>query len=388
MLDDPEPIKTPQAPLQLLLFIDERSSSRQQVEQVQQHLASVRGDNAFQLQIIDVSSQPYLAEHFKLVATPTLMKVCPDPPQTLTGTDLVRQLEACWSQWQQIDLPPPSDEYQSNGHNSDGVILSSDCAQILRLSDEIFRLTKDEEALKKQLRFKDRIIAMLAHDLRNPLAATSIALETLELAIEPKGKGEAYGRVTPELIGQLIQHARTQTRAIDQMITDILQAARGSHSELRIEPQAVELGPLCREVLENFTRRLATKSQRLQTDIPQDLPPVYADSKRICQVITNLLDNAIKYTPEGGKIKVSVLHRTTQKVQISVCDSGHGIPESDRQHIFEDTFRLKRDVTQEGYGIGLALCQRLIRAHYGRIWVDSVPGEGSCFHCTLPIYHP
>jgi two-component system clock-associated histidine kinase SasA len=85
-------------------------------------------------------------------------------------------------------------------------------------------------------------------------------------------------------------------------------------------------------------------------------------------------------------IQVSVLHRTTQKVQVSVCDNGPGIPDENQKHIFEDHFRLQRDEMKEGYGIGLSLCQRIIRAHQGQIWVDSAPSQGSCFHFTLPVY--
>jgi two-component system, OmpR family, clock-associated histidine kinase SasA len=72
-------------------------------------------------------------------------------------------------------------------------------------------------------------------------------------------------------------------------------------------------------------------------------------------------------------------------VQISICDNGPGIPTDKRELVFEDRFRLQRDVDQEGYGIGLSLCQKIIRAHYGQIWVDSVPSQGSCFHFTLPV---
>jgi two-component system clock-associated histidine kinase SasA len=128
------------------------------------------------------------------------------------------------------------------------------------------------------------------------------------------------------------------------------------------------------------------KSQIVETDIPQDLPAVHADSELVRQVLINLLDNANKYTPKGGKIQVSMLHRTTQKVQVSVCDTGPGIPKENRDRIFENHFRLKRDQGKDGYGIGLSLCQRIIRAHYGRIWVDSSPKGGGCFHFTLPIY--
>ncbi|HEY9815474.1 MAG TPA: ATP-binding protein, partial [Candidatus Obscuribacterales bacterium] len=122
------------------------------------------------------------------------------------------------------------------------------------------------------------------------------------------------------------------------------------------------------------------------SDIPSDLPRVYADPERVEQVLMNLLDNAIKYTPVSGRIRLTILHRTTQKVQVSICDDGPGIPEENCDRIFEDRFRLERDESKDGYGIGLSLCQRVIRAHYGQIWVDSVPSQGSCFHFTLPVY--
>lgn len=192
--------------------------------------------------------------------------------------------------------------------------------------------------------------------------------------------------LTPALTAQLIKHARTQTRFINRMITDLLQAANGSNAQLHIHPQPLNLGDLCKDAIEQFKDRLSEKSQILKTDIPSDLPNAYADQERVRQVIVNLLDNAIKYTLEGGIIQVSVLHRTTQKVQVSICDNGLGIPKENQKHIFEDHFRLKRDETQDGYGIGLSLCQRIIRAHHGQIWVDSAPDQGSCFHFTLPVY--
>jgi two-component system clock-associated histidine kinase SasA len=139
-------------------------------------------------------------------------------------------------------------------------------------------------------------------------------------------------------------------------------------------------------ILADMEPKIMAKSQRLQVDIPLDLPCIHADGDHIRQVIVNLLDNAIKYTPEGGVIKLSVLHRTTQKVQICIHDDGPGIPVEKQKFIFKDSFRLERDEDKEGYGIGLALCQRIIRAHYGQLWVDSTPGEGSAFQFTLPVY--
>jgi two-component system, OmpR family, clock-associated histidine kinase SasA len=259
-------------------------------------------------------------------------------------------------------------------------------AELLRLSDDIFRLQREREELQSQLQFKDQLIEMLAHDLRNPLTAVSIALETLE-QLGQASKQDVV-RSKPELMGQLVRHARMQTKAIDRMITDVLQAARDKSAEFRIQPRELDLGQLCLEAIDRLREQFQSKSQQLKTDIPSDLPKVHADRERVKQVLINLLDNAIKYTPEQGTIEIAILHRTTQKVQVSICDTGPGIPLENQSSIFEERFRLQRDEAKDGYGIGLALCRRVVRAHYGQIWVDSQPNQGSCFHFTLPVCRP
>ncbi len=389
MLASPKKLTNSEVPLQLLLFVDKRPSSLEQSRQIQRYLQEVKADRAFDLQVIEVGEQPYLAEHFKLVATPALIKIHPEPRQVLAGSNLLAQLENCWARWQhsaadyEADLKSKSEVSETTAA-SNCINSIAYSAELMRLSDEIFRLKQEKEELQERLRFKDRLIAMLAHELRNPLTAASIALETLETHYHPD-KGATFS-LTPALTTQLIKHARTQTRVIDRMIADLLQADRATSAKLCIQPQSLDLGALCQDVSAHFSDRLQAKSLELKTDIPADLPYVYADPDRVRQVLVNLLDNAIKYTPEGGKIQVSVLHRTTQKVQVSICDNGPGIPPENQKHIFEEHFRLQRDEMKDGYGIGLSLCQRIIRAHYGQIWVDSAPNQGSCFHFTLPVY--
>jgi two-component system clock-associated histidine kinase SasA len=338
---------------------------------------------------VDVTQQPYLAEHFRLVTTPALMKVAPLPRQILAGSDLIHQLRSWWLRWQnpseqQHDLVLPPEALTAVPETLKEISSIAQASEFLQLSDQIFQLNQAVEELKAQLSFKDQIILMLAHDLRNPLTAASIALETLDVGLHPTEE-RPYG-LTPSLTTQLLRQARSQLRTIDQLITDILQASHGSNAELHIQPQEINLGVLFQDVLEMLQEQLATKMLNLETDIPSDLPLVYADPDRIRQVLMNLLDNAIKYTCQGGSIRISILHRTTQKVQASICDNGPGIPEDKQDQIFEDRFRLKRDQDQTGYGIGLSLCRRIIRAHYGQIWVDSPTGQGSCFHFTLPVY--
>lgn len=370
-------------PLQILLFVDQRPASREQIRQIRDFLNDRSAECPFELEVIDVGEQPYLAEHFRLVATPTLIKLYPEPRQILTGSDLIVQLRSWWKRWQQsieedIQAPQPS------SLNSTGLTSIEHSTELIKLSDEVFRLQRENENLQAQLHFKDQIISMLAHDLRNPLTAASIAIETLEIA-HKQADGKP-SRLTPEMTANLLKHGRSQIRAIDRMITDILQAARGTSAELHIQPEKLNLGALCQDVLLNLVDRVQSKQQHIETDIPSDLPIVYADAERVRQVLVNILDNAIKYTPTGGTIQVSILHRTAQKVQVSICDNGLGVPLENRDRIFEDHYRLQRDAAQEGYGIGLSLCQRIVRAHYGQIWVDSVANQGSCFHFTLPVF--
>ncbi len=382
-----------EAPLQLLLFVDGRPKSRQQVQRLRAYLKELQAQYKFELQIVDVGQQPYLAEHFKLVATPALIKIHPEPRQILAGSNIIAQLKNWWPRWQtavdtylkfQEDLQERIDEHGRVPSPKSTISSVAVSAELMRLSDEIFLLKQEKDKLQEQLQFKDRVIAMLAHDLRNPLTAAAIAIETLQSNYNTEtGKFE---RLKPAMSAHLLKQSRTQTKIIDRMIADLLQVGRGDDTEFPIIPQKIALGQLCLDVLEELRDRCIAKLLHVETDIPKDLPSVYADPERIRQVIVNLLDNAIKYTPQGGKISVAGLHRTTQKVQFSVGDNGPGIPLENRDRIFENHFRLQRDEGTEGYGIGLCLCQRIIRAHYGQIWVDTAPNGGAWFHFTLPVY--
>ncbi len=355
-------------PLQLLLFIDERSSSQEHIQEIKAYLKTLKEQYPFELEIVNVAHQPYLAEHFRLVATPALVKMSPNPRQTIAGTNLVAQLQQCWSSWVE------SAQQQQGGQQE--VTSVSYSTELIRLSDEIFRLKQENQELNEHIRFKDQVLAMLAHDLRNPLTAASIAVETLELN-EQKGE---------QVHQQLIKQAQTQFRVMNRIINDILQTARGKNSELRIQPQQLNLQDLIKQILDHFQHSFQQQRLQLDTDLPTDVPPAHADGELIRQVLVNLIENAIKYTPSQGTIRVSLLHRTSQKIQVTVCDDGPGIPEEKQEEIFEGHVRLKRDEAKEGYGLGLSLCRQVIRAHYGQIWVDSRPNQGSCFHFTLPVY--
>jgi two-component system clock-associated histidine kinase SasA len=371
--------------LQLLLFVDQRSSSEEQVQEIKACLQSLRSDCAFKLDVVEIEKQPHLVEFFRLVATPALVKMSPAPRQTLAGSNLIQQLEKWWPQWKgqsQVSLG-------TNSHNQTGDSLTKVLppgnydAQGIMLADEIFSLRQEKAELEAQLRFKDKILAMLAHDLRTPLTAASMAVETIELS--EKNDGLSVKKLLA-LKRKLFRQARNQFNIMDNMIGELLQNSQNNHVKLAVKPKPLNLCSLCRDIASQFDVKLGQKSMDFVMDLPQDLPLIYADAELIRQLMSNLLDNAIKYTPEEGSISLSVLHRTNQKVQVSICDTGPGIPLTKREQIFEDSFRLQRDRAEKGYGLGLATCHQIVSAHYGQIWVDSEPESGSCFRFTLLVY--
>lgn len=379
MEDSYIPLIDPSAPLQLLLFVDDRYKTKEELRKVRVTLENLTGGEGYSMQEVNVAQEPHLTEYYKVVATPTLIRIYPTPRQILAGADLSTQLEYWWPSWQELVQNQPElteSDLAQMGLNNDRSALET-----LRLSDEIFRLKQENLERQSQLRFKDRVITILAHDLRNPLTAALLAIDTL--LFNSPGNEQT---LDPKLVRQLLTQGRRQLGLIDHMITDLLESGQSTNQKFIMKPEKISLGELCHESIEQLEEQWLAKSQTLKTDVPSDIPPTYVDRERIQQVLMNLLDNAIKYTPQGGTIHLSVLHRTTQKVQVSICDNGPGIPEEQREQIFENAFRLERDAEADGYGIGLSLCQKIVQAHYGKIWVDSVCGQGSCFHFTLPAY--
>ncbi|HEY9818192.1 MAG TPA: circadian clock KaiB family protein, partial [Candidatus Obscuribacterales bacterium] len=264
--------------LQLLLFVDKRPYSAEKIRQIRSKLKELPTPYLVDLQVVDVSEQPHLAEHFKLVATPTLIKLFPEPRQMLAGTNLVAQIGNWWERWQRSldDIAAqivPEESSPSNASNSTEAIEASPTsatlasvahsAELIQLSDEIFQLRQEKEDLQEQVLFKDRLISMLAHDLRNPITAVSIALETLEMGLNTEAS-ELPSRFTPELMAQLLKHARTQTKAVDRMIADVLQVARGQGAGFQIQPQRLDLGDLCYNVLSRLNAQVQRKSQQIE----------------------------------------------------------------------------------------------------------------------------
>jgi two-component system, OmpR family, clock-associated histidine kinase SasA len=379
--------------LQLLLFLDERMTSYIHNQEIRDKLAILNTEHSFELQVVDVGKQPDLAEHYRVIATPALLKLDPAPRQILAGSNLGDQIDNWWERWQE-ELSDSGGGLTNYGESaspesppSERLLLSDSIgyvSKLIKLTDEIFTLKQEKEALLDRLNLQDRAMSVLAHDLRNPLTAAALALGTLEIIHNPQDY--RANALEPVAIAKLIERARTQLQAIDRLVTDILQPLATDSSQFALRPQKLDLTQLILAVVSQLDPQFQTKSQVITTDIPQDLPFVYGDADQLRQTIANLLDNASKYTPDRGQIHISALHRTAQTIQVSITDTGLGIPAANQKSIFQDRIRLDRDLSQSGYGIGLSVCHRIVRAHYGQIWVESAPGKGSVFNFTLLVH--
>jgi two-component system, OmpR family, clock-associated histidine kinase SasA len=391
---DRYPSRKLQKSLQLLLFLDDRTTSYIYNQEIRDRLATLNLEDAFELEVVDVGKQPDLAEHYRVIATPALLKLHPKPRQILAGSNLIDQIDNWWERWQEQLFLEGSDALANEGNSrslerQETVPLQlsdshSYVSKLIKLTDEIFTLKQEKEELLDRLKLQDRAMSVLAHDLRNPLTAAALALGTLEIIHNPQDY--RANSLDPVKIARLIDRARTQLQSIDRLVSDILQPLATKSTELDLRPQKLNLIQLVGSVITQLDPQFQAKLQTITTDIPQDIPFVFGDPDKLRQVIVNLLDNAIKYTPDRGRIHISALHRTAQTIQVSISDNGLGIPEENQKNIFQDRHRLDRDLSQPGYGIGLAVCQQIVRAHYGQIWVESLPGKGSMFNFTLLVH--
>jgi signal transduction histidine kinase len=166
---------------------------------------------------------------------------------------------------------------------------------------------------------------------------------------------------------------------MDRLIGDLLDVSRMEAGRFSVEPRPESLRSLIVEVRELFGAIAMSKGVRLHADAPDEDVHVQADRGRVLQVLSNLIGNAIKFTPDGGTVTVST-HGTGDDVQFTIADTGTGIDKANLPHIFD---RFWHSGESGGAGLGLAIAQGIVEAHHGRIWVESGPG-GTSFHFTLP----
>jgi signal transduction histidine kinase len=228
---------------------------------------------------------------------------------------------------------------------------------------------------EKASRTREDLLAIVSHDLRNPLGTIVTCASWLE------GLGRS-GQL-PEKVHRQVEIIRRSARRMDRLIGDLLDIASIDAGRLLIERQVHEASDLVRESLELLGALAERKDVRLEM-LPVSEPlEVICDRDRVLQILSNLVGNAIKYTPGGGRISVG-LRQVDGELEISVTDTGRGISEAQLPHIFERFWQADRK-HRMGLGLGLAIAKGLVEAHQGRLWVTSSVDRGSTFTFTLPL---
>ncbi len=248
--------------------------------------------------------------------------------------------------------------YDSNGGLSQALVYIRDIAE-----------------RKKLEQLKDEFIGLVSHELRSPL---TVIMGSVNTALTE------WPRLSREEIRQLLQDAAWETESLSHLLGNLLELSRAQADRLVLSREPVSLRSVFRNTVDKIRQQYST--HRIAVDLPRGLPLVYADALRLERILHNLLENAIKYSPDRGDIQVFAREEPDHLV-IGVKDQGIGISIFDQAKLFGPFQRLEdqRLSGVKGAGLGLLVCRRLVEAHGGRIWVESEPGRGSIFCFTLPL---
>jgi two-component system phosphate regulon sensor histidine kinase PhoR len=227
---------------------------------------------------------------------------------------------------------------------------------------------------------RPELVADVAHELRTPIASLKALVETLE-----EGAVE-----DPPAAREFVRLMQVEVSKLAGLVDELLELSRLEAGAVAMQPQVIDPAELAQATI----RRIAPQARRagiaLQLEVEPQLPPVRADAGRIEQVLLNLLLNAIKFTPAGGRITLQVARAAgagagDDQVHFAIADTGAGIPPEEQGRLFERFFQGEHPARLAGTGLGLAIAKRLVEAHHGRIWVESAgEGRGATFTFTLP----
>lgn len=234
----------------------------------------------------------------------------------------------------------------------------------------------DITELRRLEKIRQDFVANVSHELRTPVSSIKGYAETLlDGALEDKENAEDFLKII---------HSSSDRLA--KLVDDLLDLSKIESGALKmiLRPSVIE--PIIQRVVSGMNKQAKDKSIIIRTDIPEDISAIIADDDRIAQVLLNLIDNAIKYTPTNGLITISVKEEK-RFVRVDVADNGVGIPEKDLSRLFERFYRVDKARSRElgGTGLGLSIVKHIVSAHHGEISVQSVLGEGSIFSFIIPM---
>jgi two-component system sensor histidine kinase KdpD len=221
-------------------------------------------------------------------------------------------------------------------------------------------------------RLRNSLLSSVSHDLRTPLAAITGAVTTIL-----DGESQVDARTRRELL----ESVREEAERLNRLVQNLLEMTRLESGALELRKDWHPVEEIIGAALGRLGRRLA--GRRVHTRVPPDLPLVAVDDVLIEQVLVNLIDNALKYTPPASPITI-IATATDQAVTVEIADRGPGLPPDEVDRVFEKFYRAQPGAGR-GAGLGLAICRGIVRAHGGRIWAQNLPGGGVAFLFTLPL---
>lgn len=245
-----------------------------------------------------------------------------------------------------------------------------------RLSRQVHDLESEKKRLEELQRLRQETSELIIHDLRNPLGAVSVALKMIDLVLPDEARRQNR---------EILDIAQASCMRMQRLVDSLLEVSRMEEGDTAFVMGTVDLHELIAGLVQR-TAILALPEISLSMAVEPDLPPVQADLDKIERVLTNLLDNAMKYSPDGGQVVVEAVEKDGC-VQVAVSDSGPGIPADERERIFERFTQIPaRRGERRGFGLGLTYCRLAVERHGGRIWVEpGKDGQGSRFVFTLPL---
>jgi two-component system sensor histidine kinase KdpD len=264
---------------------------------------------------------------------------------------------------------------RSTGFADDETHVLATIADRLALDFEQAALRKEAnraEVLRRTDELRSALLSSVSHDLRTPLAAIKASAESLLQDDVPWSEEDRQG-----FAAAIVR----EPDRLNRLVANLLDMSRIDGGALRPQRDWYDAGELVREVVSRLSPAL--QGRRVELSIADSLPPVSIDYLMIDQVITNLLENAVKYTPPGTPIDVRV-QRLDDRIRVAVADHGPGIPPGKRATVFDKFYRIDRQSQIRGSGLGLAVSKGLVEGHDGRIWVEETPGGGATFVFELP----
>ena len=242
-------------------------------------------------------------------------------------------------------------------------------------ADSIQWIMRDITERKELDSLRNDLTAMIYHDLRSPLANIVSSLDVLYSMVPENDR---------ETVESILKIAENSTDRIQRLVSSLLDVSRLESGQPVADQNDVDTLELIQNAIRDVMPVTGGRHQVLATDLPEQLPAVWVDEDMARRVLINLMENASKFSPSGGRIEIGARDEG-REVHVWVRDNGPGIPAAEQEHIFDKFTRLHGNNRPSGLGIGLAFCRLAVQGHGGRIWVESEPGSGSVFHITLPL---